>query len=284
MTEVAENTSVEEPVAGEPVSTSYIGDDGNFTEGWMEHAGISEDLRSDLTLKATKNVAGMASQLVNAQKMIGKQPNMTLIPNEQSSLTEWDEFHKSMGRPDTPDEYEYNHIEGFEGVDEEMEAAFKNLAHSEGIRPSTLQKLIEFDDNRIMGMRQAMQEAKAQEAEQCEADLKKQWGNAFEERLHLANRMIEENTTEENKGALLEAMGNNPRVADFLANIAGKFVEHKIISADVSKHTPTDALAEADVLRSTPGYLDGQLKQTSPSRYKQITQQISKLMEEAYPE
>ena len=279
--EVAEPSAGEQEVA---VSTGYIGDDGNFSEGWMEKSGVSEDMWNNPPLTSTKNVASMASQLINAQKMIGKQPNMTVLPTEQSTQVEWDEFHKSCGRPDTPDEYNIVHHEDIGDFNIETEMAFKNLAHSEGLRPETVQKLMELDDSRIMGMRQAMQEAEIQKTEECTAALQKQWGNAYDERLHLANRMIEENTTDETKDMLLGKIGSDPIVADFLANMAAKFVEHKVISADVTKHTPSDALAEADMLRNTPGYLNGQLKQTSPARYKQITKEIAALYAEAHPE
>ena len=219
--EVAEPSAGEQEVA---VSTGYIGDDGNFSEGWMEKSGVSEDMWNNPTLTSTKNVASMASQLINAQKMIGKQPNMAVLPSDQSTQVEWDEFHKACGRPDTPDEYTITHHEDVGESNMEMEAAFKNLAHSEGLRPETVQKLMELDDSRIMGMRQAMQEAEIQKTEDCTAVLQKQWGNAYDERLHLANRMIEENTTDETKDMLLGKIGSDPIVADFLANMAAKFV------------------------------------------------------------
>jgi hypothetical protein len=66
--------------------------------------------------------------------------------------------------------------------------------------------------------------------------------------------------------------------------MAKKFVEHKVITADINTPTPTDALAAAETLRNTPGYITGELANTSPARYKQITQEISSLMEQAYPE
>lgn len=284
MTEIAETTSEETQVATETVSTSYIGDDGNFTENWMETAGVSEDLRTDQTLQATKSVASMASQLVNAQKMIGKNPNMTVVPTDQSTETEWAEFHKACGRPDTPDEYQITHAEGIGEIDAEVEGALKNLAHSHGLRPETVQALTELDDTRMLAMRQAMANAEIQAKTDCEESLKKQWGAAFEERSHLANRMIAENASDENKEAVLEVIGNNPIVADFLANMAKKFVEHKIINADINTPTPLDAKAQADTLRATPGYISGELANTSPARYKQITQEITALMEQAYPE
>jgi len=282
MTEVAENLSEETQVAEE--SVSMFGENGDFAENWMEAANVPEDLRGDLTLKSTKSVAGLASQLVNAQKLIGKNADMVVVPNEKSSETEWSDFYKATGRPDTPDEYEITHMEELGEVDSELESAFKNLAHSEGLRPSTVQKLIEMDDNRIMAMRTAFDNAKIQEAADAEEALKKQWGSAYEERLHLANRMIAENVSDDNKQGVLDAIGNNPYVADFLANIAKKFVEHKIISADVNAPTPVEALAKADELRNTPGYLNGELSKTSPARHKQITLEISKIMEHAYPE
>jgi len=284
MPEVAENTSVAEPVAEASVSpTSFIGDDGNFTENWMEVAGIPEELRVDQTLKTTRNLSGLASQLVNAQKMIGKHADMVVVPNEKSTQSEWDEYYKAGGRPDTPDEYAFEHVEGIES-DPELETAFKNLAHSEGLRPSTVQKLIEMDDNRTLMVAQAMQEAKIAEVASAEEALKKQWGAAYDERLNLANRMIQENVSEDNKPALLDAIGNNPMVADFLANIAKKFVEHKIISAEVDQPTPVEAHAAIEGLRNTPGYITGELANTSPARYKQITQEIAKLYQGLHPE
>ena len=282
MTEVAEQTSESSQVAESPVS--FVGEDGNFTENWMEVAGIPEDLRGNQTLQTTKNLSGLASQLVNSQKMIGKTADMVLLPNEKSTETEWNEFHSKMGRPDTPDEYEISHIEDIGEIDADTELAFKNLAHSIGMKPADVQKLIELDDARIMGMRQAAEEARTQETQAAEEALKKQWGGAYEERLHLANRMIEENVSDENKPALLDAIGNNPQVADFLANIAKKFVEHKIISAEVDQPTPTEALAQVEELRNTPGYITGELANTSPARYKQITQDIAALYQKAYPD
>jgi hypothetical protein len=284
MNEVAETTSEGTQVANETVSTGYIGDDGNFTENWMEQAGVPEEMRSNQTLMTTKNVASMSSQLINAQKLIGKTNNMAVIPTEQSTDLERAEFNKLCGCPDTPDEYVITHAEGMDNIDAEVETGFKNLAHSHGLRPETVQALTELDDARMLGMQQAMEDAQVQAKADTEEALKKQWGAAYDERMHLANRMISENATDNNKEAVLDVIGNNPIVADFLANMAKKFVEHKIISADINTPTPLDAKAQADTLRNTPGYINGELAQTSPSRYKQITNEITALMEQAYPE
>ncbi|MEE9529106.1 MAG: hypothetical protein V3V88_03555 [Dehalococcoidia bacterium] len=275
MSEIAE-ASVGTPEV--PVSTEFSGE---LAEGWMEKYGVAEDLRGDQTLQTTKHIGALASQLVNAQKMIGK--NTTSIPNEDSPQTEWDNFHDNF-RPATAGDYEINHAEGVGEIDEAAESGFKDFVHSEGLRPSTVQKLTDMYDSRIMQMREAHEQAEAQKLADADAALSKKWGAAKEERLLLANRMISENASEENKAEVLGYIGNNPIVADFLANIASKFVEHKIIDASITQKTPIDALAKADDLRNTPGYITGELANTSPARYKQITQEISALMADAYPE
>jgi hypothetical protein len=216
--------------------------------------------------------------------MIGKNPNMVVLPTEQSTEQEWSDFHKAAGRPDTPDEYQITHAEGMGEINAETETVFKNFAHSEGLRPSTVQKLAALDDQRVMALKQSIIDHKEQQKADCIEVLNKKWGGAMAERTALAERMINENASEENREQMLEAIGNSPAAADFLANIAKKFVEHKIISADVNTPTPNDALAAAETLRNTPGYINGELANTSPARYKQITQEISKLMEQAYPE
>ena len=279
MTEVAE---VSEGTQEVPVS--LIDGDGNFVENWMEIAGVSEDLRGDPTLKATKSPASLASQTVNAQKMIGKSANMVMVPNEKSTQAEWDNFFSETGRPDTPGDYAITHIEGSGVIDAEVESAFKVLAHSEGLRPSTVQKLIALDDNRMMAMRQAMASAETQAKADAVQTSKTKWGDAYDERLHLANRMINENTDEgDHREAVLNAIGNDAEVADFLANIAKKFVEHRIISADISQPTPVEALAKAEELRNTPGYINGELHKTSPATHKRITDEITEIMKKAYP-
>ena len=269
------------PAADPVVDPAPAAFDGNLPDGWMEDYGVAEDLRGDLTLKSTKHIATMASQLVNAQKMIGK--NTTSIPNADSPQTEWDSFHDNF-RPATAGDYEMNHLEGAGEINAEVESQMREFFHSEGLRASTVQKLVELDDARMMDMRAAFDKAEEQKNADCESACKKEWGAAYDERLQLANRMINENVSEEKRAYLLEKIGNDAAVSDFLANIASKFVEHKIIDATITQNTPLDALAKADELRNTPGYINGELANTSPARYKQITQELADLYADAYPE
>lgn len=109
-------------------------------------------------------------------------------------------------------------------------------------------------------------------------------GHAYDQRLHLANLMVNENSEEgEERDMILSVIGNNPIVADFLANIAKKFTEDKAITGSMTTPTPTEAVAEAEKLRATPGYLDGKLYASNPARHAEITKKIQELFKAAYP-
>lgn len=269
---------------GEQKPVSLIGEDGMLVENWMELAEVDENLRGDTTLQNTKTIKSMASQLVNAQKLIGKSANMVVIPGENATEAEWNEFFSKTGRPDTKDDYTIGHHEDIGEIDEALEAGFRELAHAEGLRPSTVQKLIDLDDKRILAIREAQRATELKEKEDTEAALKAKWGAAYDERLHLANRMVNDNTEEgEPREKILDKIGNDPIIADFLANIAKKFVEHKVIEADVTQPTNAEALAKIEELRATPGYITGELSNTSPARYRQITEEIAALYRKIYP-
>ena len=58
------------------------------------------------------------------------------------------------------------------------------------------------------------------------------------------------------------------------------------ITTGISTNTPTpaEALSKADELRSTPGYINGELYKSNPKMHAKITADIRRLTESALPE
>ena len=112
-----------------------------------------------------------------------------------------------------------------------------------------------------------------------EAALRQQWGAAYDERLAAANRMIAENTTEQNKPAILARIGNDPVVADFLATIAKKnFSEdtapgHQETSTAL---TPGEAKLKMNELVAERA-AQPNLRGDNPSKYTRLNQEIERL-------
>ena len=280
--EVATTEASEETQVATDEAVSLIDSEGKFSEGWKD--SLPEEIRGEKCLDTFGDLSGAMKMLVHAQKSIGK--DKIVMPTEKSTQAEWDSFYEIMGRPKTPEEYVWEPGEGIaEYVDPNLTAEARTLFHELGFSSKQAEALFAFEEKRITGALEQQEVVAAQAMKESEEALRAKWGGAYDQRLHLANKMVAENTTEETKQPILDTIGNNPVVADFLATIAKKFVEGGIITGtEADMPTPVEATAKADELRATPGYLDGQLKKTNPAKHRQITQDISALYEQAHPE
>jgi len=273
-----------ETSAEETISDPIVAADGKFNENWRET--LEEDIRNEKCLQTFGDINGMAKTLVHQARMVGK--DKVVLPDDKSPDTSWDEFYKAVGRPDTPEDYGFAEPEDFpEGLyDSELSTAAASLFHKIGLTPKQAKAIFDFHNEASVSALAKHGEQK--EAERLEADreLKDKLGVAYDERIHFANRVINEFTQEgEDREAFLAKYGNDPDFIDFAGRVASKFVEHKVVIADkMNKLTPSNALAKAEELRNTPGYISGELSNTSPARYKAITDEIAALYNIAYPE
>jgi hypothetical protein len=113
----------------------------------------------------------------------------------------------------------------------------------------------------------------------AEQTIRAEAGDKYDSRLHLANRMITENTqgwSEEKRAGLLEALNDNklkPLAMDFLANIASNFMEHKaILTAEDT--APHDVQKEIDEAMNTDAYTN----RNNPN-HKMMVQKVKGLFE-----
>lgn len=242
-------------VAQEPPQT-FVGADGKFQPGWKEHY-VPEEMRADKVFDTFDDVAGSLKMLGSLQNMIGKKG--VIVPGEASPPSEWDNFHRELGRPDTKDQFQMKVADDLAEVyDENLIAEARDIFFELGFDQKKVDRLWAFEEKRIRTAMKAIGEAKVKAKLDMENALKEKWGDAFDKRVHLANRMIAENVdSQEDKEALLGVIGNNPVVGNFLANIGTKFMEHRIISeTDLPQGmTSAEALTEAKKIEQTPGFL-----------------------------
>lgn len=66
---------------------------------------LPEEYKS--TLEPIKNMGGLLSSFVNAQKMIGGKPTV-FVPDDKSNPEQLKEFYNKLGVPDSPDGYKLN--------------------------------------------------------------------------------------------------------------------------------------------------------------------------------
>jgi len=254
-TQVASDSSVEQ-VAQEEAPQTFIDADGKFLSGWKEYY-VPEELRADKVYDTFDDVAGSLKMLGNLQKMIGKKG--VIVPGEASPPSEWDNFHRELGRPDMKDQYQMKVADDLAEVyDKNLMAEARDIFFDLGFDQKKVDRLWAFEEKRIRAGLKAIEEANAKAVLDMKNALQEKWGDAYEMRLHLTNRVVAENTeNQEEKEALLNVIGNNPVVGNFLANIGTKFMEHKIITETEPAYsmTPDEARTEAKKIEQTPGFL-----------------------------
>ncbi len=233
---MAEDTGQPAPAGTEasPATTpapevNFVNLDGTLADGWQGKL-TDETLRTDETLSRFNNFNDLAKSYVNVRRQVPM--DKIVLPGVNATDDELNEFFKAIGRPDTPEDYTVEVPEGLEDYyDDPLIAEAKTALHKVGLTQKQVDVVMALDRKRLeLGAQQEKADDEKEKADMITA-LRNRWGTAYDERLHLANRMINDNTAEgEQRASILEAIGNNPYVGDFLANIASKFVEHKIIT------------------------------------------------------
>ncbi len=293
MTEEASETQVASEAADKPLvessdeqvaqtETQTFIKDGNFQPGWKEHY-LPEEMRADKVFDTFSDVKGGLKMLGSLQNMIGKKG--VIVPGEASPPSEWDNFHRELGRPDTKDLFKMNIPDDLAEIyNENSVAKARDIFFDLGFNQKQVDALWAFEEERTRAALKANTESDVKARLDMENALKEKWGDDFEIRLQRTNRLISDFTDDKDEqAALLEVVGNNPLVGNFLANISTKFQEHKIItdSEQPGGMLPSEALTEAKKIESTPGFLmpdeKGQLlKDTNIVEYNRLEKERDK--------
>jgi hypothetical protein len=183
-------TNADAPAATETPTatqhTGYVNPDGTFADGWTNNLPEDSAAYKD-TLSKYKSVPDMAKALANANALIGKKLG---VPNEKSSPEEVAAFRRSLGVPDTIDEYKFAPDALPEGMtwDDNNVKNYAEIAHKHNIPPSAMKALVtehaKMEHFKMQGM-QAQIEKQHVEAVNT---LKKEWGGEFDKNIGLAKQ------------------------------------------------------------------------------------------------
>lgn len=222
--------------------------EGGATGSWLDSLGeIPKELVTE-KIRRFKTPAEFVRSFNEKEKLIsskGYEPPAKDAPSE-----EWDAFYSRIGRPESPDKYEWEAPEGVE-LDQESLSAAKAQFHKLGLTPRQFQGIMDFyknDVGRIAEMEQERQESLLSESQ---AKLKQEWGDNFEGNLRAANNVLQKL---ELKEALQEAgLLNDARVAKALHKIATLTAEHGRVDGDSSRTSINDQIA---AIRASKEYQD----------------------------
>jgi|3_EtaG_2_1085321.scaffolds.fasta_scaffold07792_7 hypothetical protein len=274
----------DEQVADAPVETGEAPSEVVAT--WKDD--LPEDIRGHQSLETFTDVGALAKSYVHAQSMIGA--DKVPVPGKWADESDWNEVYDRLGRPKEGDGYELDFSETPEGtgVNDDFVAWFRTAAHGVGLNNNQAQQLsqsyIEFAANMMDGSTVDVEGAK----QQAVTELKKEFGNAYDERLGRGNNFVDEFGEEGLTDLVLEGgipLRDHPAFVKTLINAASwihdNVSEDKVIGdRDSNAMTPAEAQSEINELqRPDSPYWD-----RSHPQHDDYVQKVQRLMGEIFPE
>ena len=200
--------------------------------------------------KGWDSPVAMASSYREIEKLMGgeKLP----IPKDPNDKAAWDVVHRALGKPESPEGYGLDKIEG---LDKTFAGEAAKAFHDLGLSPKQAQALVEFQTNGVKARMEAA-ENEFQQTRQLDVNgMKKDWGNQFEPKVEMGRRAATQfgldNTALE---SLERAMGTR-KASEFLVKVGESFAEAPMVHAQAptpQAMTPETAKVELDRLMKDP--------------------------------
>jgi hypothetical protein len=203
-------------------------------------ADLPDDLKADKTLATVKDIPALAKMVVEGQKWIGSSIRLPGKDAKPEELAKWISDNGAKvkgipgllpeGAPISPDQYAIQRPEIALDVpwDEQAEKGFLAAAHKAGLSNAQAQMIIAFYGDMLTNQVLGAQD----QAQQVEADLRKEWGPNYDANLGRANRAIQEFGGKPLIDLLAQSgMGRHPLMVRAFVAIGNAMVEHGALPA-----------------------------------------------------
>jgi hypothetical protein len=166
--EATQDTGSQEAVAAEAAPVSFL-------------ESLPEELRNEPSLRTFTDPGALAKSYVSAQRMIGA--DKIAIPGKHAGPDEWREVYNRLGAPTEAKGYTFD---GVDGVDENALNTFREQAYNSGLTNRQANDMIAHFQSITQSGQEAAQQEAAAVAEASLAELQREYGRAFDQKLDLA--------------------------------------------------------------------------------------------------
>ena len=272
----------EEPAAPSVLNASTESIDAETTN-WREQ--LPEDLRDHQALDNISDVGTLAKTMIHAQSMVGAEK--IAVPGKWATDEDWEQVYTKLGRPDDATGYEFE--TGEVELDQEFVGAFRDVAHKAGLSGRQAQTLADWYTSMAgeQGPEAAAVNIEAAKSE-VEAELRREYGNAFDDRLAVGDNLIDEFGAEGLSDLKLDngvPLINHPAFIRTVIN-AAQYIQENVAEdkmiGDKGSQAMTPAEADKEVqhlMREDSPYWDAR----HPA-HDSTVQEVQKLMQQKHPE
>ncbi len=251
----------------------------SFPENWKD--AIPEDIRGAEVFKLVPDVQTLAKNYFHAQKAIGV--DKIPVPSKHATDDDWKNVYKKLGLPETIDKYEVKPNSKDADIDQAFFGEFKEVAYNSNILPHQAQKMIDWYVNKSGQMVNEQQGKVQAQSEAAVAELKKEFGAAYDQKITTAKNLLKEVGGDELAGKIAGSYaGSDPNVIKLLVKVADLMKDHPVKGEAVhgiGAMTPAEAMVEMAKLRGDNAFTD-----RDHPNHANAVENMNRLAQFAYPE
>lgn len=184
---------------------------------------IPGEYRESRWAQSIKSVDDLWKKHANAQSLIGKKAIGT--PGEDASQEDWDKFYSSLNRPEKAEDYEFqrDYVPDDIEVDEEMDNAFKQIAHKAGLTSKQANEVVAGYEK--MMLEKFPIKSEDQLENEFETMLSERFGDQADNVLESGQTFISENLSGQYSEEMIASLPNEALImmADFAHNVKKKY-------------------------------------------------------------
>jgi len=245
------DVGVDTTTATEP--TSYIGQDGTFSDGWRENY-VPEDIRGEKIFDRVKTIQGMAKSLANAERLVGA--DKILKPSDKFGDKEWEDYHRAGGWTGEP--IPLKAPDGLpEGIwSDERATKFSDGFNKLKLTPKQVDGIMEIYNADLASQLTDMGNNSETTLAELKSNLLAKWGNAYSQHEHNAEFALSKGSKgdDELKQRLVDKYGKDPDFIEVFANLGGEFSESGSIPVSKLSSTPVDIQAKINEIQASEAF------------------------------
>lgn len=236
------------PPAGNPPTPPAAS--GAFYDSFQD-----PELKGWLQTKAVKTPEDLALSYKNLEKLLGSEK--VPLPKDANDTEGWERLFKAAGRPDAPEAYGLDKVEG---ADPEFSKAAAAAFHKAGLNPQQAAGLVEFYGAQAKAVQEAQDAAFAQQSQLDMGALQKEWGPAYDAKIEAGRRAAKMAGVDGDFLAKMERAVGSAELTKFFAKIGEATSESTFRSGgsqggDSSFLTPAAAAEQKAALLKDPAFV-----------------------------
>ena len=263
--------------AGNAGGGAGAGAGGVDPQPWFEALGDAA-LKTSPVIQKFKTVEDLARGYTNLEGRYGIDPARRVdLPEDPKDEAAMGAVWNRLGRPEKPEGYKFADAiaalpanatpeqKAQREADLGLLTAYGAEAHKLGLTQGQAEGAIKFLEGRLQADQKAMEEAHAASVAQAQADLKKEWGQAYDQRTREVGNLLAKYAPDVVKAELAgEKMLDHPQLMIFLGNLLDQMAEPGGAGGESGTGaregnalTPSQAKAQASTIEAQPGFRDG---------------------------